>query len=338
MPYKSISCFGKQYYKGPKSDHFDGKHFFNPWNPYQPSAFKVLYWKLTSKQKKWPHNQQKELVDIPPERVFESDLRVSFVGHSTVLLQTEGLNILTDPIWSERASPFQNYGPKRYTLSGIPFEKLPSIDVILISHNHYDHLDIKTLKKLCKNHAPLIITPLGNDIIIKAEIPEARIKTLDWHNSFEFDSKLTVHLSPSQHWSSRSFFDKNKALWGAFILATPSGNTYFCGDSGYGDGHIFKSALKQFGKFRFAMIPIGAFEPRWFMKYAHMNPEEAVLAYHDLGNPYSIAIHYETFRLADEGFEDPKILFGEACKKYHVPAEKFRTLRIGESWMVPKEF
>ncbi|HEV8051616.1 MAG TPA: MBL fold metallo-hydrolase [Parachlamydiaceae bacterium] len=265
-------------------------------------------------------------------------LRASFVGHSTVLIQTQGLNFLTDPVWSNRASPFKNIGPERYAYPGIPIEKLPPIDFILLSHNHYDHMDINTLVQIWDKHRPRIFAPLGNDLVIQALSPEIKVETLDWHESVNISKGVNVHLAPSQHWSKRGFFDQNKALWGAFIVSTPSGNLYFCGDSGYGSGKIFREVRERFGSFRFAMLPLGAYEPRWFMKYFHMNPEEAVFAHKDLGQPYTMAMHYETFRLTDEGFKDPSRQLSEALVEHNVSIERFRALQIGEAWMIPEEF
>jgi len=335
---KNIRLFPrfKAYYQGPKSDHYDGLHFFNPWNPQRASFYNMICWKMTSKRKHWPAKIKNHQVDIPPKSIEGNKLRVSFVGHSTMLIQTQGLNILTDPIWSDRASPSQYFGPVRYSDPGIVFESLPRIDLVLISHNHYDHLDLSTLEKLWRKDRPLIIAPLGNEIIIQSKDPSIQVKTLDWHQAIKVGNNVSIHLTPTQHWSGRGFFDRNKALWGAFVISTTGGNIYFCGDSGYGSGYSFREALKQFGSFRFAMLPIGAYEPRWFMEYSHMNPEEAALAYKDLGEPYTVGIHFLTFRLADEGFYEPGGLLKEICKKRGVSQERFRTLKIGGSWMVPE--
>lgn len=330
----NMKKISQAYYKGPKSDHFDGLRFFNPRNPQKFSLLEVIRWKMTAIRKEWPNKKQNQLLDSPPQHMEENLLRVSFVGHSTMLIQTQGLNIITDPIWSNRAGPFKWFGPTRYNDPGIPFEKLPPIDIILVSHNHYDHLDIPTLKKIWSRDRPGIIAPLGNDISIQSEDPSILVYTLDWNQAIAIDEKVTIHLMPSQHWSRRGFSDRNKALWGAFVIKTTSGNIYFCGDSGY-EKNIFRETAECFGSFRFAMLPIGAYEPRRFMKYAHMNPEEAVLAYKDLGEPYTAAIHFETFRLTDEGFNDPRNLLMEACIKHGVNPQKFRALKLGEAWMVP---
>jgi L-ascorbate metabolism protein UlaG (beta-lactamase superfamily) len=248
------------YYQGSKSDHFDGIRFFNPWNPQKTSLIQVIRWKMTSIRKQWPSIKQNPLSDSPPQRVEGDLLRVSFVGHSTMLIQTQGLNILTDPIWSKRASPFKSFGPARYHDPGVPFEKLPPIDIILISHNHYDHLDLPTIQKIARRDRPRILAPLGNDICIQSEDPSIQVDTLDWNEAITINEKVTIHLMPAQHWSARGVSDRNKALWGAFVIETPSGNIYFCGDSGYEES-LFRKTLEKFASFRFAMLPIGAYEP-----------------------------------------------------------------------------
>jgi L-ascorbate metabolism protein UlaG (beta-lactamase superfamily) len=327
----------KIYYRGPKTDHFDGKRFFNPWNPKLPRTRDLIRWKMMARAKPWPKRIKKiEKMDIPPRQVKGNGLRSCFVGHSTILIQTQGLNILTDPIWSRRASPFKWFGPKRLSVPGIAFEHLPKIDLILISHNHYDHLDLKTILRIWSRDHPRIITPLGNDTIIQSRYKAIPVETLDWHQSISFNKNVTIHLEPVQHWSARGILDKNKALWGAFVIETRGGNIYFAGDTGYGDGHFFRDTLKRFGGFRLALLPIGAYEPKWFMNYAHMNPEEAVLAHKDLGEPYTAAIHFQTFKLGDEGHNDPKTVLIQSLRKHHVHKKKFRALDIGEVWIIPE--
>lgn len=327
----------RPYYKGPQSDHFDGTKFFNPWDRRKQTLLSFLRWKLTSRPKPWPKHIHNHNFDEPPDQVHGSKLRVSFVGHSTVLIQTQNLNILTDPIWSERASPMKRLGPKRVADPGIPFQKLPKIDLILISHNHYDHLDINTILRLWKRDKPKIVTPLGNDSIIKIHQPHIAIETLDWHQSIRISEKLTIYLEPIQHWSARHLWDKNCALWGAFILDTPGGKIYFAGDTGYGNGHIFRNTLAKFHAFRLALIPIGAYEPKKFLKYMHMSPEEAVLAHIDLGKPHTMGIHYGTFQLTDEGYEDPVKALASSLQKHHIHENKFQTLKIGEAWFIPQD-
>lgn len=319
----------RTYYKGPISEHFDGTHFFNPKNPRPHSFWTVLKWKLTSKPKPWPKRLDAPFVDKPPSVVEGDDIRVSFVGHSTVLIQTQGLNILTDPTWAKMASPFTWMGPHRVTDPGIPFEHLPKIDLAIISHNHYDHLNLETIQKLSQRDGTKFLVPLGNDTIIKNFDNNVNVQAMDWGNAVKL-GQITIHLEPSQHWSARSLFDHDRALWGAYIIETPTKKIYFAGDTGYGNGVNFVQAHKKYGYFDLAFLPIGAYEPSWFMKYAHMSPEDAVKAHLDLGSPKTIPIHFGTFHLTDEGYDDPRIDLSKAMKKYNISEERFNVLQIGE--------
>lgn len=323
------------YYKGPTSDHFDGNNFFNPIRRSPHFFLNFLRWQFTSASAPWS-NDIYSLLDEPPQKVEGKTLRVSFIGHSTVLIQTNGYNILTDPIWSQRASPLSWIGPKRVCDAGILFDKLPKIDIVLISHNHYDHLDKATLTKIWLRDHPQIITPLGNDTIIRSFHPSIESDALDWHQSIKIDDNVTITLQPVQHWSSRGFRDRDHALWGAFLIQAEGGNIYFAGDSGYGHGEHFRNTGLEFGPMRFSIIPIGTFEPYWFMKYGHMNPEEAVKAFIDLHSIYGMAIHFATFKLSDESYDLPIQLFKVACRQHEITKNRFRTLYIGESWIVPE--
>jgi len=321
------------YYSGKVSDHFDGKNFYNPGKPKGEKAFAFLRWQLTSDKKPWPKSVKNIYKAAPPERVEGSKLLVTYVGHVTVLIQTEGLNILTDPIWSDRASPISWLGPKRVHEPGIEWEKLPKIDIVLVSHNHYDHLDLTTIERIWKRDKPRILVPLGNDTIIKNYNDTIKVEAYDWGNTIAVKESISIHLDPMHHWSARGIADENEALWAAFTLTSPNGNIYFVGDAGYGGGDNYRDALKKYGSFRFAILPIGAYEPRWFMRYAHMNPEEAVQAYDDLGKPFTIPVHYDVFRLADEGYGEAGIALEEAKAKQY--DDRFKQLKVGEQWDIP---
>ncbi|NRB11559.1 MAG: MBL fold metallo-hydrolase [Rickettsiaceae bacterium] len=323
-----------KYYEGEVSDHFDGKSFFDPSKNREASFYSFLKWQFNRTKNYWPAEKLPSNFDVPPERVFGSELRVSNVGHVTYLIQTQGINILTDPVWSERASPIPFMGPKRVVDPGIKFSDLPPIDIVLISHNHYDHLDVETIDKLWQAHHPRIITPLGNDTIIKSKNPTIKVEAYDWGDTVKINDLVNIHLDPMQHWSARGLFDRNKALWAAFTIETIDGNIYFIGDSGYGEGRYFKAAKEKYDSFRLVLLPIGAYNPRWFMQYAHMDPEQAILAYIDLGMPNFIPGHYDVFKLTDEPFGEALTLL-EAAKEKHQTGKNIKVLRVGEFYFVP---
>ena len=324
------------YYNGQDSDHFDGKRFFNPGKPLNKGFVTFLKWRFTAERMEWPEYQELVAYDYPPERVVGDQLRVSFVGHATVLIQTQGLNILTDPVWAERASPWQWIGPRRVHPPGIAFSDLPPIDIVLISHNHYDHLDLDSITRLWYHSKPRIIVPLGNDHIITGHNSAIVAEAYDWGETIQITAEVAVHLEPMHHWSARGMFDRNKALWAAFIITTPGGNIYFVGDSGYGNGDYFRAAKDTFQSFRLAILPIGDYDPRWFMAYGHMNPEESVLAYEDLGRPQILPIHYGMFPLADTGYDQPLQDLRRAMDAHLVEEGRIRPLMAGESWVVPR--
>ncbi len=319
------------------SDHFDGQRFFDPDNQRKRDFWAFLKWQFTGEQGPWPEPSElpAPTFSVPPARVAGEALRVTYVGHATVLLQTQGLNILTDPIWSERASPFSWLGPKRRQPPGVPFASLPKIDVVFVSHNHYDHLDLATLRMLHDRDRPLVVTPLGNDAIIRAAIPDLRAQALDWGGSHAVSPEVRLHLVPVQHWSARGVFDTNRALWGGLVIEAPGGNVYAALDTGYGGGRPFMKARDAFGAFRFVLLPIGAFAPRWFMEYAHMTPEEALEAAAILGAERGLAIHYDVFPLADDGFGVARQQLVEARQASGVPAERLQDLEVGAAWEVP---
>ncbi|MGE4560272.1 MAG: MBL fold metallo-hydrolase [Desulfobulbus sp.] len=320
--------------RGPVSDHFDGTRFFNPGSSVAKGWFKALRWHFTRKRGPWPLFSELPCTDHPPRRVEGDRLRVSLVGQCSVLIQIRGLNILTDPIWSDRAGPLAWIGPKRVHPPGIRFDDLPPIDLVLISHNHYDHLDLPTVERLWQRDRPLILTPLGNDTLIRSRVPEARVQTRDWGGQVAVNPQLTVHFEPMHHWSARSPFNRNRALWAAFVLETPGGRIYFVGDSGYGEGACFRQAKAKYGSFRLAILPIGSYDPRWFMADNHMNPEEAVQAWTILGQPFMLPTHYRTFQLADTGYDQPLIDLKATMAANQTPTTRIRPLMAGEHWWV----
>jgi L-ascorbate metabolism protein UlaG (beta-lactamase superfamily) len=318
-----------RYYEGPVSDHFDGTYFFDPHGA-PPKRFTDLlrFW-TSNARAEWPAWRQNGQAEAPPARIDGGECRVTFVGHAMVLIQTGGLNILTDPIWSERASPFTFVGPKRHHEPSIAFDDLPKIDVVLVSHCHYDHLDTQTLSRLAARFNPRVITPLGNDTIMRAHDAAIRAEAHDWGDRVTLSPEVTIELAPMRHWSARGLSDRNKALWAAFVIETPAGKIYHVADTGYGTGHHFKAARERHGPFKLAILPIGAYEPRWFMRDQHMNPQEAVQAFLDCGAERALAHHFGMFQLTDEAIDAPVEALREALVAAELPEERFRALKPG---------
>jgi L-ascorbate metabolism protein UlaG (beta-lactamase superfamily) len=323
-----------RYYHGPVSDHFDGERFFDPDGVPPRSRWDLLRWYRSRRvsRAKWPRAAPSPYADRPPARVEGTALRISAVGHASFLIQTAGRNILLDPVWSERASPFRFIGPKRVNAPGIAFADLPPIDAALVSHGHYDHLDVATLSRLAAAHRPRVITPLGNDTIMRNHDPAIAAEAYDWGERADLGGGVAATLVPTRHWSARNLSDRNMALWASFIIDTPGGRIYFVADSGYGDGRTFRNARERHGPFRLAILPIGAYEPRWFMREMHMNPAEAVQAFIDCGAGLALAHHYGTFQLTDEAIDAPVAALGEALQSASIPPERFRRLRPGQVW------
>ncbi len=296
-------------YNSDKSNHFDGKKFVNPDGAGTHRYIEVLKWWFGGNDKGMWHLLDER--DVPPSTLPENGLdkeefRITFVNHATFLLQFKEYNILTDPIWSRRASPYQWIGPKRMRPPGIRFEDLPPIDAVLISHNHYDHLDISTVKKLHRQHDPLFIVPLGVEHLLQ-EYDISKVVDMDWWQKESLNSKFSVTAVPARHFSGRGLFDRNKTLWCGYVVQSPAGTVYFAGDTGY--GKFVKKIGAEFDSIQASLIPIGAYRPRWFMEAIHMSPEEALQVHRNLQSQVSIAMHFGTFPLADDGMrEAPKEL------------------------------
>jgi len=306
--------------------HFDGKLFYNPDAPQAPGLLTALRWKLTSRPQPSPCFISDVEPSRPPRRMENSGLRTTVVNHSTALLQQRGCNILTDPIWSERASPLSWIGPRRRRKPGVSWEDLPGIDAVLISHNHYDHLDLPTLHRLAARGDSTFIVPAGVARLLRSENIGAAHE-LDWGESLPLPG-VTIHCVPALHFSSRGIFDRNLTLWCGYVIESQERLVYFAGDTAF--GRHFVQIKEKFGPPHLALLPIGAYEPRWFMSPVHMSPDEAVRAHEILGAKTSIAIHHGTFQLADEGLDAPKRQLS-AC----VHQEPFFVLNNGQSIDIP---
>ncbi|MDZ7658922.1 MBL fold metallo-hydrolase [Fodinibius sp.] len=318
-------------YNEDNSDHFDGKKFVNPDDAGTHHYGEVLKWWLSGNDKGIWHDYGKDdLPDHPaPEpSVDHGNHRITFINHATFLIQVNGQNILTDPVWSFRASPYQWIGPKRKRPAGIDFEKLPHIDTVLLSHNHYDHLDIDTVKHLQNKFDPQFIVPLGVERYLHSQGVDKTIR-MDWWDKYGLGNDITLTAVPARHFSGRGLFDRNKTLWCGYVLEKPSGNIYFAGDTGYGD--FLKEIKQQVGPINTSILPIGAYKPRWFMEVIHMSPEEAVKAHQELESERSIGMHFGTFPMADDGMYEPLEDLGKACRKHKISEKDFMSLEHGES-------
>lgn len=323
-----MSCASTPKY--PLSDHYDGEHFFNPGRPPQKSFFEFLKWQWTKDKKEWPSKVQNTATPVLSQNLSTEDLSATFVNHASYLLQLGKINILTDPVFSERTSPVQWAGPRRVRPPGLELNQLPEIHIVLISHGHYDHLDEGSVRELARKFNPLFLTPLGNGQYLK-EYGAEKVIELDWWNQAEtVFSDLDIHLVPAQHWTQRGLFGRNKALWGGFYLVYKNFRIYFAGDTGYNQ-NLFYSIRDKFGDPSLSLLPIGAYEPRWFMQDQHMNPDDAVLAHRDLNSKFSLGIHFGTFQLTDEGFSEPATDLRNALEKYKVNPSEFIAPENGQT-------
>ena len=280
----------------------DGKRYVLEGHRGEGSFRDLLKWQMEGKRARWPWRVKNRSFPPPPERVEGDALKATWIGHSTVLLQTRGLNILTDPFLSSRASPVPFAGPRRVRPAALTAKTLPPIDLILLSHNHYDHMDLSTLQRLNERFNPLMIVSTGNKALIES-IGCHRVEEMDWWEEIRVNEETWITFAPTQHFSGRGLWDRFASLWGSFMIHTRDKRIYFGADAGY--SNHFRDIRQRLGEVDLAFLPIGAYEPRWFMKSMHVNPEEAVLAHQELSAKLSIAIHFGTFQLAAEAIDQP---------------------------------
>jgi len=306
--------------------HFDGKRFFNP-GPGAPRGLRqVLRWRITAARTPWPANVEDPVFPPPPESVSPGTAAITFINHATFLIRMPGLTVLTDPIFSDRCSPVQWAGPRRVRKPGIALADLPRADLVLLSHNHYDHMDLPSLRAIQRRFAPNVITTLGNaPILARLGINATE---LDWWQSAPL-GQATITATPARHFSARTPFDRNRTLWAGFMLQTAETRILFAGDSGAGPH--WTAIEDRLGAPDIALLPIGAYEPRWFMAEVHMNPEDAVQAHRDLKARQSIGMHFGTFQLTDEAIDAPETALTQALRQAGVPSEEFVTHGFGET-------
>ncbi|WP_293908281.1 MBL fold metallo-hydrolase [Sphingobacterium sp. UBA5670] len=311
------------------SDHFNGRKFFNPTLEKQisPGISDVIKM-MREEREKWPKYVEDCGIPNLNEKLGEDDVAITFVNHATFLIQFQNINILTDPVWANCASPVQWFGPKRVRPCGVALNDLPKIDLILLSHNHYDHLDVDTLKILNERFSPKVFAALGDKKLLN-RIGFSDVEEFDWWDSIKISRNTEITFAPTQHSSGRSLFDRDKSLWGSYYIQHENRSIYFGGDSGYSTH--YKEISKRLGSPEFALLGIGSYAPNWFMKAIHTNPGEAVTAYQDLGAKLGIGMHYGTFQLSSEGYDQPQRDLQTALEERGLSKDHFITLPEGET-------
>ena len=313
----------------PLSDHYDGRTFRNPRNHVDRSWADVMRWKLKARPEPWP-----DTVPVTPVAPARGPLAVTAVGHASLVVDMGGTVLLTDPVWSNRVSPVSWAGPRRVQAPGVPLERLPRVGAVLLSHDHYDHCDLPTLRRLAAGGVPRVITPLANgDLLRDAGFAREAITELDWWQETSLPGGLSVTLTPAQHWSNRASGRRNGRLWGGFFVRSSERSFFFAGDTATHD-ELFLGIHQRLGPADLAALPIGAYEPQWFMSGQHCNPAEAVQIHHLLRAKTSIGVHWGTFQLTDEGREAPVRALAAACETRKVSPMAFVALSAGSSLQV----
>lgn len=323
-------CFAGTVHRGPATDHFDGEKFQNLGEAPRLGPLELAKAALREPRGEWRPYTDFPPGPKPPTRVGHGQLRVTFINHATVLLQADGVNVLTDPIYSDRPSPVSFVGPKRVRPPGIRFEDLPPIDVVVVSHNHYDHMDLPTLRRLEAAHHPRFLVGLGNKALLDDEGFQ-RVEELDWWQSTEVAPGTKVTAVPAQHRSNRGLTDQAETLWAGYVLGTTGGPVLFAGDTGFGPH--FERIAERFGPMRLSVLPIGAYRPS-IIHTVHMGPKEALQAHQVLRSGTSVAMHFGTFPLALDGQDEAKYLLLRLLAREAV-RPRFWALGFGEGREVP---
>jgi L-ascorbate metabolism protein UlaG (beta-lactamase superfamily) len=325
------------HYDGAKPHHLpDGFRNVDPELKLPPPRDEFLSWQRQRLGQSVP-DPTIDLSPVAPDLAFirgnRNDFAVTWIGHATALIQIGGLNVLTDPHFSQRASPVQWAGPKRWQPPGVALADLPRIDIVVISHNHYDHLDAKSVKALSAQAGgpPLFVVPLGLEHWM-ADEGIRNVRALDWWQAVE-QAGVQVHLVPAQHWSRRGWSDTMRTLWGGFVIAGGGRRAFYAGDTGY-SAALFKDVGAHLGPFDLALLPIGSYEPRWFMGKQHVSPDDAVQMHMDLRARRSLGIHWGTFALSDEPIDQPLADLAAAKTRFGIAEDDFITLRHGATWLL----
>jgi len=318
----------------PRSDHFDGARFFNPDGDRGSGGDAKkgpvgLIESLFSRANNWP--RVAVTPTRPPPRILGTAMAVTWIGHSTVLVQTQGLNILTDPVWAERSSPVGFAGPRRVRAPGVRLADLPPIDLVLLSHDHYDHLDTGALKTLWQRDRMLIVTGLRNDTLLVRYGVAAQAR--DWGGRVRVRPNVDVVVTRAHHWSGHGLGDHDRALWSGFVVTLSGGNLYFAGDTGPGDMRWAVEA-RRYGPIRMALLPIGAYHFTGPVTGNHIGPDQAVTAFGQLGAAYALGVHWGTFELTSEGIDQPRIELHCALTRARIEQRRFRATEVGQTWMI----
>ena len=315
----------------PLSDHYDGKRFVDPTGATNKTVGQVLRFLFSRGWAVWPAALTNGRYVVPPPP-SAGVIAATYIGQSTVLVQTDDVAFVTDPVLSRCAGPFGRLGPKRVRPPGIALNDLPRLDFALVSHSHYDHLDIPTLRALTAAGARRFVTGLGNKPYLERRGVRP-VTELDWWESVELDDGVRITFVPALHWSNRNMFDRNRTLWGGFVVETKSATIYFAGDTGYYAAY-FEQIAARFPNIDLALLPIGAYAPRAFMASQHMNPAEAVNVHRIVRPQASMAIHFGTFRLTPEPIDEPVEGLRQALAEQGVDPASFRALDFGETMEV----
>jgi L-ascorbate metabolism protein UlaG (beta-lactamase superfamily) len=311
----------------PRSDHFDGRRFFNPHGNTDRGFRDLWRWRRTRTPVPWPESLPLQPYPPPPDVIDPARVAVTMIGHATFLVRTSDAVWLTDPVFTTHAGPFGRLGPRRVREPGLSLDSLPALDFILVSHSHYDHLQLASLHACALRGTPTIVAPLGLGAYLAGR-GFSRIVELDWWDEAAV-GEARVTCVPAQHFSARTPWDRNLTLWCGFVVRTPQAAVYFAADSGYSPQ--FLEIGRRCSPIDVGLIPIGAYEPRWFMKPMHMNPEEAVQVHRDVGARHSVAMHFGVFHLTDEGIDDPIRGLERAREAAGVRPEQFRVIDFGET-------